>query len=65
MHPVGGKPLVAYPLQAALDAARVEAVYVSTDAIKSVSAIDVQTRKEVARISVGEVPRRLSTLVLP
>ena len=40
-------------------------VYVSTDAIKSVSAIDVQTRKEVARIPVGEVPRRLSTLVLP
>lgn len=31
VHPVGGKPLVAYPLQAALDAARVDAVYVSTD----------------------------------
>ncbi len=31
VHPVGGRPLVAYPLQAALDAARVDAVYVSTD----------------------------------
>ena len=31
VHLVGGKPLVAYPLQAALDAARVSEVYVSTD----------------------------------
>ncbi|MFQ5349932.1 MAG: cytidylyltransferase domain-containing protein [Thermoanaerobaculia bacterium] len=31
VHPVGGRPLVAYPLQAALDAERVAAVYVSTD----------------------------------
>ena len=31
VHLVGGKPLVAYPLQAALDAARVAEVYVSTD----------------------------------
>ncbi len=31
VHPVGGRPLLAYPLQAALDAARVDAVYVSTD----------------------------------
>ena len=31
VHPVGGRPLVAYPLQAALDAERVDEVYVSTD----------------------------------
>lgn len=31
VHPVGGRPLVAYPLQAALDARRVDGVWVSTD----------------------------------
>ena len=31
VHPVGGRPLVAYPLAAALEAARVDEVYVSTD----------------------------------
>lgn len=31
VHLVGGRPLVAYPLQAALDATKVESVYVSTD----------------------------------
>ena len=31
VHPVGGRPLVCYPLRAALDAARVDSVYVSTD----------------------------------
>ena len=40
-------------------------VYVSLDAIKEVVAIDVATRKEVARIPTGEVPRRISTLALP
>jgi YVTN family beta-propeller protein len=40
-------------------------VYVSTCGTKSVTAIDVKTRKEVARIPVGEVPDRISTLVLP
>ncbi|MGH9783595.1 MAG: YncE family protein [Terriglobia bacterium] len=40
-------------------------VYVSNDALKTVVAIDVQSRKEVARIPVGETPRRMSTLVLP
>ncbi len=40
-------------------------VYVSTCGTKSVTAIDVKTMKEVARIPVGEVPDRISTLVLP
>jgi YVTN family beta-propeller protein len=40
-------------------------VYVSNAAIHSVSAIDVKTMKEVARIPVGETPHRISTLVLP
>jgi YVTN family beta-propeller protein len=40
-------------------------VYVSTCGTKSVTAIDVNTIKELARIPVGEVPDRISTLVLP
>jgi YVTN family beta-propeller protein len=30
-----------------------------------VSAIDTETLKQIARISVGEVPKRINTLVLP
>jgi YVTN family beta-propeller protein len=40
-------------------------VYVSNSGARSVSAIDVKTLKEVARIPAGEVPKRLNTLVLP
>ena len=40
-------------------------VYVSNEGLKAVSAIDVKTLKEVARIPVGEWPARISTLVLP
>ena len=40
-------------------------VYVSLDAIDEVIAIDIATRKEVARIKAGIVPRRISTLALP
>jgi YVTN family beta-propeller protein len=40
-------------------------VYVSNSAAKSVSAIDTETRKQVAVIPVGEVPKRINTLVLP
>jgi YVTN family beta-propeller protein len=39
-------------------------VYVSLDGIDEVLAIDVASRKEVARIKTGVVPRRISTLVL-
>jgi YVTN family beta-propeller protein len=40
-------------------------VYVSNAALKSVSAIDVKTRKEVALIPAGEVPDRIITLETP
>jgi len=40
-------------------------VYVSTCGTRSVSAIDVQTIKEVARIPAGEEADRVSTLVIP
>ena len=39
-------------------------VYVSTCGTKSVSAIDVEAMKEITRIPVGEMPDRISTLVL-
>ncbi len=40
-------------------------VYVSLDALDEILAIDVATRKEVARIKTGIVPRRISTMALP
>ncbi len=40
-------------------------VYVSTCGTKSVTAIDVEAMKEITRIPVGEMPDRISTLVLP
>ena len=40
-------------------------VYVSSCGVKTVTAIDVQAMKEVARIPVGEMPDRISTLALP
>jgi YVTN family beta-propeller protein len=40
-------------------------VYVSNSAARSLSAIDMQTLKEIASIPVGEVPKRINTLVLP
>ena len=39
--------------------------YDSTCGTKSVSAIDVEAMKEITRIPVGEMPDRISTLVLP
>jgi YVTN family beta-propeller protein len=40
-------------------------LYVSNSGARSVSAIDVNTLKPVATIPVGEVPKRMNTLVLP
>jgi YVTN family beta-propeller protein len=40
-------------------------VYVSNSADRSVSAIDTETLKQIARITVGEVPKRINTLALP
>jgi YVTN family beta-propeller protein len=39
-------------------------VYIANSMSKSVSAIDTKTLKEVARVPVGEVPKRCTTLVL-
>jgi YVTN family beta-propeller protein len=39
-------------------------VYVSNSGARSVSAIDVQSLKQVAEIPVGEVPKRINTLAL-
>jgi YVTN family beta-propeller protein len=40
-------------------------IYVSNAALRSVTAIDVKTMKVVAVIKVGEVPKRINTLVIP
>jgi len=40
-------------------------VYVSDSAARAVSAVDVKSLKSVAVIPVGEVPKRINTLVLP
>jgi YVTN family beta-propeller protein len=40
-------------------------IYISNAGLRSVSAIDVQTRKLVATIAVGEVPKRIGTMVIP
>ncbi|HEX9465625.1 MAG TPA: cytochrome D1 domain-containing protein [Alphaproteobacteria bacterium] len=40
-------------------------VYVSNSGTRSVSAVDASTLKVVKTIAVGEVPKRLNTLVLP
>jgi YVTN family beta-propeller protein len=40
-------------------------VYVADSALRLVSVIEAHTLKEVARIPVGEVPKRMNTLVLP
>ena len=42
-----------------------KSVYVSSCGVKTVTAIDVQKMKEVARVPVGEMPDRISTLALP
>jgi YVTN family beta-propeller protein len=39
-------------------------IYVSDSALKLVSAIDTESMQEIAQIPVGEVPKRLNTLVL-
>ena len=40
-------------------------VYVSNAALRSVSAIDTKAMKLIATIPVGEVPKRINTLVIP
>lgn len=40
-------------------------VYVANAGSNSVSAVDIETRKEIARIPVGQVPKRNITAILP
>jgi len=40
-------------------------IYIANSGSNSVSAIDTRTRKEIARIPVGEVPKRNGTVVTP
>ncbi len=40
-------------------------VYVANSAVNTVSAVNVASRKEIARIPVGEVPKRNGTVVIP
>jgi YVTN family beta-propeller protein len=40
-------------------------IYVSNAALRSVSAIDTQAMRLIATIPVGEVPKRINTLVIP
>jgi YVTN family beta-propeller protein len=40
-------------------------VYVSNAGLRSVSAIDTQSMKLIAVVPVGEVPKRINTLVIP
>ena len=40
-------------------------IYVSTAALRSVSAIDTRAMKLIATVPVGEVPKRINTLVIP
>ncbi len=40
-------------------------LYVSTAALRSVSAIDTKAMKLIAKIPVGEVPKRINTMVIP
>jgi YVTN family beta-propeller protein len=40
-------------------------VYISNAGLRSVSAIDTHSMKLVAVVPVGEVPKRINTLVIP
>ena len=63
VHPLGHAPTGAVPEWIAFTPDS-KLVYVSDSAARLVSVIDTQTLKEVARIPVGEVPKRIKTLVL-
>ena len=63
VHPLGREPTGAVPDWIAFTPDS-KLVYVANSALRSVSVIDAQTLKEVARIPVGEVPKRMNVLVL-
>jgi YVTN family beta-propeller protein len=63
VHPMGRAPSGAVPewITFTPDGKR---IYISNSAAESVSVIDTTTLKEVAIIPVGEVPKRMNTLIL-
>jgi YVTN family beta-propeller protein len=63
VHPLGGPPTGVVPEWITFTPDS-RFVYVSNSGARSVSAIDAQALKEVALIPVGEVPKRVNTLVL-
>jgi YVTN family beta-propeller protein len=63
VHPLGGPATGAVPEWITFTPDS-KFVYVSNSGARSVSAIDARTLKEVALIPVGEVPKRVNTLVL-
>ena len=63
VHPLGRAPSGAVPEWITFTPDS-KVVYVSNSGAKSVTAIDISTLKIVALIPVGEVPKRLNTLVL-
>ncbi len=63
VHPLGHAPTAAVPDWIAFTPDS-KLVYVADSALRLVSVIDAQTLKEVARIPVGEVPKRMNILVL-
>ena len=63
VHPMGHAPTGAIPDWIAFTPDS-KWVYVADSALRLVSVIDAHTLKEVARIPVGEVPKRMNTLVL-
>jgi len=64
VHPVDHAPTGAIPDWIAFTPDS-KLVYVADSALRLVSVIDAHTLKEVARIPVGEVPKRMNTLVVP
>ena len=63
VHPLGRPPTGSVPEWITFTPDS-KVVYVSNSGAGSVSAIDTNTMKEIAVIPVGEVPKRISTLVL-
>jgi YVTN family beta-propeller protein len=63
MHPIGRAPSGSVPEWITFTPDS-KLLYVSNSGARSVSAIDTSTLKEVAQIPVGEVPKRINTLVL-
>jgi YVTN family beta-propeller protein len=63
VHPLGRSPTGSVPEWITFTPDS-KVVYVSNSAARSVSAIDANTLREIAVIPVGEVPKRINTLVL-